>query len=53
MFYLPDVMALDIFYMILIMLDNKLLALLINLQKESTIKVNTMPMNERTLNKKK
>lgn len=52
MFYLPDVMALDIFYMILIMLDNKLLALLINLKKESTIKVN-MPVNERTLNTRK
>lgn len=53
MFYLPDVMALDICYMILIILDNELLALFMNLQKESTIKVNTMPMNERTLTKKK
>lgn len=53
MFYLPDVMALDICYMILIILDNELLALIMNLQKESTIKVNIMPMNERTLNKKK
>lgn len=53
MFYLPAVMALDICYMILIILDNELLALIMNLQKESTIKVNIMPMNERTLNKKK